>query len=43
MIRRIRRSSVSREEVIADVIFFVIPAAITLIALFFFDIHQSFY
>ena len=43
MIRKLRKSRVSREEIIADIVFFAIPAFIVFIALFFFDIHQSFY
>jgi H+/Cl- antiporter ClcA len=43
MIRKVRRSGVSKEEIIADVVFFLIPALLSFIAIFFFDIHQSFY
>ena len=46
MIRKIgnvRKSRMSRDEIIADLIFFLIPAFIVLVAIFFFDIHQSFY
>lgn len=43
MIKKVRKSRVSREEIIADLIFFFVPAIIILILIFFFDIHQSFY
>jgi hypothetical protein len=43
MIKRVRKSWVSREEIVADTIFFFVPAVITLLVIFFFDIHQSFY
>ena len=43
MIKRVRKSRVSREEIIADVIFFLIPAILSFLAIFLFDIHQSFY
>ena len=43
MIKKVRKSGVSREEIIADLIFFFIPAFIVLILIFLFDIHQSFY
>jgi len=43
MIKKVRKSRVSREEIIADLIFFFVPAVIVLILIFLFDIHQSFY
>lgn len=43
MIKKVRKSRVSREEIIADLIFFFVPALIVLILIFLFDIHQSFY
>jgi hypothetical protein len=43
MIRRVRKSRVTREEIIADAVFFFIPAFISFLAVLFFDIHQSFY
>ena len=43
MLRRVRKSGVSREEVTADAVFFFIPAFLSFLAIFFFDIHQSFY
>ena len=42
-VKRLRKSSVNRDEIIADLIFFFIPATIVFVAIFFFDIHQSFY
>ena len=42
-IRKVRKSGVGREEIIADAIFFLVPAVIVFLAIFFFDIHQSFY
>ena len=38
-----RRSRITREELIADAIFILIPAILTLIGLFLFDVHRSFY
>lgn len=43
MINKVRRSRVSKEEIIADLIFFLVPAIIILVIIFLFDIHQSFY
>lgn len=43
MIKRVRKSGVSREEIMADIIFFFVPAFLSFLAIFFFDIHQSFY
>jgi len=43
MLRKVRKSRVSREEIMADLIFFFIPALLSFLAIFFFDIHQSFY
>jgi hypothetical protein len=43
MLRKVRKSGVSREEIAADLIFFFIPAFLSFLAIFFFDIHQSFY
>jgi hypothetical protein len=42
-LRKIRRSRVTKNELIADIIFFTVPAIIALIAVFIFDIHHSFY
>lgn len=41
--RRIRKSKITKEEVIADSIFMLIPALISFLAIFLFDIHHSFY
>ena len=43
VIMKLRRSRVDREEIIADAIFFLVPAVIVFLVIFFFDIHQSFY
>jgi len=42
-IRKIRREKVTRSEIVADVIFFIIPAVLSFLIIFFFDIHHSFY
>ncbi len=43
MIRKVRKSKVTREEIIADLIFFVISGLASFMFIFFFDIHWSFY
>ncbi|MBM3303919.1 MAG: hypothetical protein FJY76_02390 [Candidatus Aenigmarchaeota archaeon] len=43
MIHRVRKTRVTRNEIIADLIFFFVPALIALIALYVFDIHWNFY
>lgn len=43
MIKKVRKSVVSREEIVADFVFFFISAFLSFLAIFFFDIHQSFY
>jgi hypothetical protein len=43
MIHRVRRTRVTRNEVIADLIFFFVPAVLAFIALYIFDIHWNFY
>ncbi|MEK6917893.1 MAG: hypothetical protein AABW51_02995 [Nanoarchaeota archaeon] len=40
---KFRGFGVTKRELIADIIFFLIPFFISLLALFFFDIHWSFY
>ena len=40
---KIRRGKISKEEIIADAIFILIAAFISLIVTFLFDIHHSFY
>lgn len=43
MLHRVRKTRVTRNEIIADIIFFAVPAVIALIALYIFDIHWNFY
>jgi len=43
MIHRVRKTRVTRNELVADLIFFIVPALIALIALYVFDIHWNFY
>ena len=38
-----RRGRITKNELIADAIFIFIPAILTIVGLFLFDIHQSFY
>jgi len=38
-----RKTDVTKHEIKADLIFFLVPAIISLIAVFIFDIHWSFY
>jgi len=42
-LRKIRKNRVTKNEIIADLIFFIVPAIISLVAVFIFDIHHSFY
>lgn len=42
-IKKIRKKKISKGEIIADLIFLAIPAIITAIVVFLFDIHHSFY
>ncbi|RLJ10284.1 MAG: hypothetical protein DRP15_00410 [Candidatus Aenigmatarchaeota archaeon] len=42
-LRKIRKSRVTKEEVIADAIFLFVSAFVSLIVVFLFDIHHSFY
>jgi len=42
-LRKIRKGRVTKNELIADIIFFAVPAIISLAAVFIFDIHHSFY
>lgn len=37
------KSKITKEEIVADLIFLVIPFLIVVLALFFFDIHWNFY
>jgi lysylphosphatidylglycerol synthetase-like protein (DUF2156 family) len=41
--KQIRKSVITKEEIIADVIFLFISAFISLLAVFLFDVHHSFY
>lgn len=43
MLERFRKTKITREEIIADIIFFLIPALLSLAGVFFFDVHRSFY
>jgi hypothetical protein len=43
MFRKIRKTRVEKEEIIADFIFLAVSFIITVIALFVFDIHWNFY
>lgn len=43
MFRKLRKSRVEKEEIIADFVFFAVSFAITIIALYIFDIHWNFY
>ncbi len=43
MLHRVRKTRVTRNEIIADIIFFAVPALIALLALYVFDIHWNFY
>ncbi|MBU4267206.1 MAG: hypothetical protein KKE96_08285 [Candidatus Altiarchaeota archaeon] len=42
-LRRVRKSAITREELIADAIFLFISAFISFTIVFLFDIHRSFY
>ncbi|MFH0714339.1 MAG: hypothetical protein V1847_01215 [Candidatus Diapherotrites archaeon] len=42
-LKRIRKSKILKEEIIADFIFLAVPFIITVAALFVFDIHWNFY
>ena len=43
MFKRIRKTSVHKEEITADVVFLLLSFAISLIFIFIFDIHWNFY
>jgi len=43
MIHRVRKTRVTKNELVADLIFFAVPAIVALIALYVFDIHWNFY
>lgn len=41
--RKIRKSKVTKEEIVSDLIFLLASAIMSFIAVFLFDIHHSFY
>jgi len=41
--KRIRKSKVTKEEILSDLIFLLASAIISFLAVFLFDIHHSFY
>jgi hypothetical protein len=43
MLRRVRKSQVQKDEIIADIVFLLVSFVVTEIALFIFDIHWNFY
>ena len=43
MFKKIRKTKIQREEIIADFVFLLIAFAISLLLLFIFDIHWNFY
>lgn len=42
-LKKIRKSKITKEEIIADLIFLIIAFTISVVILFLFDIHWSFY
>jgi lysylphosphatidylglycerol synthetase-like protein (DUF2156 family) len=42
-LRRLRKNPILKDEIIADAIFMAIPAVISYMTVFLFDIHHSFY
>jgi lysylphosphatidylglycerol synthetase-like protein (DUF2156 family) len=42
-LKKIRKSIVTKEEIIADAVFLFIPALVSFLIVFFFDVHHSFY
>ncbi len=42
-LKKIRKGIITKEELIADFVFLFIPALISFVIIFLFDIHQSFY
>lgn len=42
-LKKIRKSKITKEELVADAIFLAIPAVLTFLIVFLFDIHHSFY
>ncbi len=43
MFRKVRKTRIEKEEIIADFVFLLISFIITVIIIFFFDIHWNFY
>ena len=43
MMHKVRKTRVTKNEIIADLIFFAVPALIALLAIYIFDIHWNFY
>jgi hypothetical protein len=43
MIQRLRKTRITKNELIADMIFFFVPAFLAFVALYIFDIHWNFY
>jgi len=43
MFRKLRKTKIEKEEIIADFVFLLISFIITIIALYVFDIHWNFY
>jgi hypothetical protein len=39
----LKRSTISKEEIVADIIYFFVSALVSFIAIFVFDIHWNFY
>ena len=42
-LKKVRKSRITREELIADAVFLSVPALLSFFLTLFFDIHQSFY
>lgn len=42
-LKKIRKSIVTKEEIIADAVFLFIPALVSFLIVFLFDVHHSFY
>jgi hypothetical protein len=43
VVRRVRKSKVTREEFLGDMVFLLIGFIVSFLAIFFFDTHHSFY
>lgn len=42
-LKKVRKSIITREELIADAVFLLVPALLSFLVTFSFDIHHSFY